>query len=122
MFGFGFAGLTSGGYPGERVSSRQTQASSDMFFDVFAEFDPQNLLLDQARREVVEGQLEVERLRGVLEACAGRRLVLVAPESVTPLGFGLFAESMRATTVSSEPWETRVKRMSVEFDRGVGPA
>lgn len=116
------AGLTSSGYPGERVSSRQTQASSDMFFDVFAEFDPGNLLLDQARREVMEGQLEVQRLRDVLDACAQRRLVLIRPESVTPLAFGLFAESMRATTVSSETWEARVQRMSIEFDRLAGGA
>ena len=111
------AGLTSSGYPGERVSSRQTQASSDMFFDVFNEFDPGNLLLDQARREVMEGQLEVQRLRDVLDACARRRLVIERPESVTPLGFGLFAESMRATTVSSESWGDRIRRMSVEFER-----
>jgi ATP-dependent Lhr-like helicase len=114
------AGLTSSGYPGERVSSRQTQASSDMFFDVFNEFDPGNLLLDQARREVMEGQLEVQRLRDVLDACAQRRLVLVEPRSVTPLGFGLFAESMRATTVSSETWEDRVRRMSVRLEQDAG--
>ncbi len=114
------AGLTSTGYPGERVSSRQLQASSDMFFDVFSEFDPGNLLLAQARTEVVEGQLEVRRLVDALDACAGRRLVMVRPETVTPLAFGLFVEQMRATTVSSETWEQRVQRMSVEFERAAG--
>lgn len=116
------AGLTSAGYPGERVSSKQTQASSDMFYDVFTEFDPGNLLLAQAQREVVEGQLEVKRLAAVLEACAHRELVLVRPETVTPLAFGLYAENMRATTVSSETWEQRVRRMSVEFEQTVSGA
>ena len=36
------------------------------------------------------------------------------------LGFGLFAESMRATTVSSETWEDRIRRMSVQFDEAAG--
>lgn len=114
------AGLTSRGYPGQAVPSRQLQASSDMFFDVFEEFDPQNLLLDQARREVVEGQLEVRRLRGVLESCLQQRLVIRTPETVTPLAFPLYAETIRATTVSSETWETRVRRLAVGLDSAAG--
>src|SRR5262249_24232526 len=39
-------------------SVRQLQASSSLFFDVFQEFDPGNLLLDQARREVLERHVE----------------------------------------------------------------
>jgi len=116
------AGLTSTGYPGERVSARHTQASSDMFFDVFSEFDPSNLLLAQARTEVMEGQLEVQRLRRVLEACAERRFVFRTPETVTPLAFGLYAETIRATTVSSETWEDRIRRLSVEFENAAGSA
>jgi hypothetical protein len=65
----------------------------------------------------MEGQLEVRRLRSVLVACAQRRLVFSAPETVTPLAFGLYAESLRATTVSSETWEDRIRRLSVEYDR-----
>ena len=116
------AGLTSTGYPGERVSARHTQASSDMFFDVFSEFDPSNLLLAQARTEVMEGQLEVQRLRRVLEACAERRFVFRTPETVTPLAFGSYAETIRATTVSSETWEDRIRRLSVEFENAAGSA
>jgi ATP-dependent Lhr-like helicase len=110
------AGLTHQGYPGRAAGAKMMQASSDMFFDVFDQFDPGNLLLSQARREVMEGQLEVRRLREVLESCVSRRLVLVEPASVTPLAFPLFAESMRATTVSSEAWEDRVRRMAVRLE------
>ncbi len=113
------AGLTHEGFPGQAKPMRHMQASSDMFYDVFSEFDPGNLLLAQARREVVEGQLEFRRLLEVLEGCAGRRLVMVLPRTVSPLAFPLFAESMRATTVSSETWEQRVKRMLVKMERDV---
>ena len=56
------------GYPGMRKLSRHLQASSSMFFEVFEQFDPKNLLLTQARREVLEDQLEVRRLRRTLVA------------------------------------------------------
>ena len=47
------AGLTQQGMPGAKQKSRHLQASSDMFYDVFHEFDPGNLLLEQAQREVL---------------------------------------------------------------------
>ena len=56
------AGLVFQGYPGARKMERQLQASSGLIFDVLREYDPSNLLLDQARREVFELQLEETRL------------------------------------------------------------
>ena len=47
------AGLVIPGYPGAPKSARQLQASSSLIYDVFREYDPQNLLLAQARREVL---------------------------------------------------------------------
>ncbi|RYG30109.1 DNA ligase-associated DEXH box helicase, partial [bacterium] len=55
------AGLTFGGFPGRNKSARQLQASSGLFYDVFARFDPENPLLVQAHREVLERQLEKSR-------------------------------------------------------------
>ncbi len=105
------AGLTHQGFPGRLKPSRQLQASSDMFFDVFREFDPDNLLLTQASREVMNAQLEIRRLRAALEDSAGATIRLVRPGDLTPLAFPLWAESLRATTTSSETWEQRVRRM-----------
>ena len=113
------AGLIHQGYPGEVKPNRHLQASSDMFYEVFEQFDPENLLLAQARREVLEGQLEAQRLRDILEACADRELILMEPRSVTPLAFPLLAETMRATTVSSEAWEDRIRRMIVRLENSV---
>ncbi len=62
------AGLIFPGYPGQARGTRHLQASSDLFFDVFCEHDPGNLLLEQARREVLTTQLEFARL----EACRCR--------------------------------------------------
>jgi len=110
------AGLTPTTLPGSRTSGRQLQASSDMFYEVFEQFDPGNLLLGQAKREVLEGQLEVTRLRETLESLTRADLVMREPTRLTPLGFPLFAEHLRATSASSEAWDARVRKMAIELE------
>ena len=98
--------------PGAKQKSRHLQASSDMFYDVFHEFDPRNLLLEQAQREVLNEQLELERIQSALERIQRQAMAIVALEKLSPLSFPLFAESLRATTVSTQTWEQRVRRLS----------
>ncbi len=105
------AGLVFQGYPGAPRAARQLQASSGLFFEVFSKYEPDHLLLDQARREVMDRQLEVARLRALLEAIATQTLILTRPERLTPLAFPLWAEMIRGQ-VSSESWMERVQRMA----------
>jgi ATP-dependent Lhr-like helicase len=105
------AGLVSSGLPGAAKPMRHVQASSQMFFDVFEQFDPENLLLEQARREVLENQLEVVRLRGALEEARSKRMVVVELDRLTPMSFPIWAEQLRATTLSSEKWSDMVRKM-----------
>lgn len=114
------AGLVVPGFPGTKKPARHLQASSEMFFDVFEEFDPENMLLDQARREVLENQLEIARLKEGLERAASQRLVLQEPHTLTPLAFPIWAEHLRATTLSSEKWADMVKRMARRLEDNPG--
>lgn len=109
------AGLIFQGYPGARKSSRQVQASGGLFFDVFSKYDPQNLLLTQSRREVLDQQLEVGRISNKLREIQSQELILNAPERLTPFAFPLWAESLR-TQVSSESWGDRVRKMAEELE------
>lgn len=111
------AGLTQQGFPGQRVRTRQLQASSDMFYDVFSEFDPGNMLIHQAQREVLDEQLELSRLDRALERAAGLSLRIIATDTLSPLAFPLYAERLRATTVTSESWEDRVRKLADQMDR-----
>ncbi|MFA9477144.1 ligase-associated DNA damage response DEXH box helicase [Phycisphaerales bacterium AB-hyl4] len=111
------AGLIFTGYPGQSKSTRQLQASSELFYDVFAEFDADNLLLDQARREVLEEQLEVRRLKQALERIEAMRLVRVTLEQLSPLAFPLWAEHLRENHVTSEHWSDRVRAMAVALEK-----
>ena len=50
-----------GGYPGAPKSTRQLQASSGLFYEVFRKYDPANRLLGQAEAEVLSQELELAR-------------------------------------------------------------
>jgi len=110
------AGLTFQGFPGHSKPAKHLQASSNMFYDVFRDFDPENLLLSQAQREVLEGQLEFTRLDGAMRDVREQGFVIVRPDRLTPLAFPLWAETMRATYTSTESWETRVKKMAATLE------
>lgn len=110
------AGLIFSGYPGSRKSARQLQASSGILYDVFEQYDPDNMLLDQARREVLQQQLDLVRLEATLVAIAHQDVVLVETKRLTPLAFPVWADRMR-TQVTSETWRDRVARMVVELER-----
>ena len=66
------AGLVFPGFPRSGKTARQLQASSGLFFDVLQRYDPENLLLAQAPREVLERQLESTRLGDRVAAALAR--------------------------------------------------
>ncbi|MGD2031346.1 MAG: ligase-associated DNA damage response DEXH box helicase [Gammaproteobacteria bacterium] len=104
------AGLVFQGYPGRGKSARQLQASSGLIFDVLLKYDAGNLLVDQARREVMDSQLEIGRLRETLERASRSRLVLTRPPRLTPLAFPIWASRLQSQVISSEDWRVRVER------------
>lgn len=110
------AGLIIPTYPGQRRSGRQLQASSEMFFDVLTEFDEGNMLLHQARREVLDQQLEFARLREAIERLRTTPFDTITPGRLTPLSFPLFADRLRAETVSTEQWEQRLLRQIEQLE------
>jgi ATP-dependent Lhr-like helicase len=114
------AGLVFQGYPGAPKSTRQLQASSSLIFDVLCQYDAGNLLLTQARREVLESQLELRRLDDTLARIAEKRIVELAPERLTPLAFPLWAERLQSQVMSSESWRARVERMAGELEAAAG--
>jgi len=109
------AGLIFQGYPGQGKSTRQLQASSGLFYDVFKQYDPQNLLLEQANREVMERQLELSRLGETLTDVVKMKIVQREIPRLTPLSFPLWASFVQAN-VTSESWSERVKRMALQLE------
>jgi ATP-dependent Lhr-like helicase len=92
------------------------QASSELIYDVFARYDPDNLLLFQAHREVMERQLEQSRLGRALERIAGGSVTVVEVERPTPLAFPLLVDRAREQ-VTSEKLADRIRRMAAPLER-----
>ena len=104
------AGLVFEGGRNRRKSTRQVQASSGLIYQVLVDYDSENLLLEQARREVLEAQLEYRRLDAALVRIASRRWVVRDIERLSPLAFPLWAESTRGQTISTESVQERIDR------------
>lgn len=104
------SGLVFQTYPGAPKSARQLGASSSLIFDVFEQFDPDNLLLFQARREVLERQFERTRMSRTLQRLGSAELLITRPERPTPLAFPLIADRF-GTTLSHGTLAERIDRM-----------
>jgi ATP-dependent Lhr-like helicase len=110
------AGLVFQGYPGRPKSGGQIQASSSLLYNVFQRFEPDNLLLEQSTREILERQLEFHRLYGSLNRMARADLHLIETEQITPLAFPIMVNRLR-TRVSSEKLADRVRRMLLKLEK-----
>ncbi|NHZ88535.1 ligase-associated DNA damage response DEXH box helicase [Massilia sp. CCM 8733] len=114
------AGLVFQGYPGQPKSTRQIQASSSLFFEVFRKHDAGNLLLTQAQREVMEQELELTRLRDTLADLHARGVAYHEIKRATPFGFALMVERFREK-LSTEKLSDRVARMLRELEKAAVP-
>ncbi len=112
------AGLVIQGYPGNQKSARTLQASSGLLYDVFAKYDPDNLLLAQAQREVLERQLELARLQETLDALAGKKLIVRRCERLSPMAFPLWADSI-SSHLTTEDFAQRLERMLAALEAAV---
>ncbi|MDB5753411.1 MAG: lhr [Ramlibacter sp.] len=109
------AGLISTGYPGQPKSTRQLQASSALFFEVFRKYDAGNLLLNQAEREVLSQELEIARLGTTLERMRDKQLDFVQLRHPSPMSVPLMVERFREK-LSTEKLSQRLDRILREME------
>jgi ATP-dependent Lhr-like helicase len=113
------AGLVFQGYPGQGQSARQLQASSSLLYDVFNDYDPDNLLLQQSLREVLDRRLEAPRLEAALDRMRRDRVVIIDVARPTPFAFPLMVEIFREK-LTTEALATRVARMVADLEKIAG--
>jgi ATP-dependent Lhr-like helicase len=108
-------GLIFQGYPGEHKKTRHLQASAGLLFNVFNEYEPDNVLLRQSFQEVFSQQMEELRLREMLNRIQRSKIVITFPERLTPFCFPIKVDSMREN-LTSEKLEDRVRRMQQQLN------
>jgi ATP-dependent Lhr-like helicase len=109
------SGMIHSGFPGRNKTMRYLQASSNLFYDVFAQFEPDSLLLLQSRREALEKQLEWKRLMSTMLRIESLECIIERPKKPTPLAFPLLVERMRER-LSSETLAERVMKMQQQLE------
>jgi ATP-dependent Lhr-like helicase len=110
-----FGGLIFQGYPGEHKKTRHLQASAGLLFNVFNEYDPDNVLLRQSFQEVFDQQMEEVRLREMLQRIQHSKIVITYPQRLTPFCFPIKVDSMREE-LTSEKLEDRIKKMQQQLE------
>jgi len=108
-------GLVFQGLPGEKIKSKHLQASASLLFNVFTEYEPNNLLIRQAYQEVFDQQMEEVRLRDMLQRIQSSSIIITFPDRLTPFCFPIKVDSMRED-LSSEKLEDRVRRMQQQLE------
>ena len=108
-------GLIFQGMPGEKQKARHLQSSASLLFNVFLNYDANNILLKQAYTEVFDQQMEEVRLRNMLSRIAASKIVITYPKKITPFSFPIKVDSIRENT-SSEKLEDRVRRMQQQLE------
>jgi ATP-dependent helicase Lhr and Lhr-like helicase len=109
------AGLISTGYPGQPKSTRQLQASSALFYEVFRKYDAGNLLLNQAENEVLSQELEISRLGETLKRMRAKQLVFAPLRHPSPMSLPLMVERFREK-LSTEQLSQRLDRILREME------
>ena len=112
------AGLIFTGYPGQPKSTRQLQASSSLFYEVFAKYDAGNLLLTQAQTEVLSQELDIARLGASLKRMRGQRVAFVELKVPSPFALPLMVERFREK-LSTEKLKDRIDRLVRDMERAV---
>lgn len=108
------AGLVFTGMPGKPVKTKHLQSGSQLIFEVFRDYEPDNLLLQQAFTETFEHQLEEGRLIQALERINSQKIVWKQCLKPTPFSFPIITDRLREK-LSSETLEERIKKMTASY-------
>ena len=108
------AGLVFTGMPGKQIKTKHIQGSSQLIFEVFRDYEPDNLLLQQAYRETFEHQLEEGRLLQALERIKCQDLIWKVCTRPTPFSFPIITDRLREK-LSSETLEERIRKMTASY-------
>ena len=108
------AGMVFTGFPNKMIKTKHLQSNSQLLFSVFRDYEPDNLLFQQAFRETFEHQLEEGRLRMAMERIESQKIIWKACKKPTPFAFPIITDRMREK-LSSEKLEDRIKKMIAQW-------
>ena len=112
------SGLVFQGFPDKPIKSKHLQSGSQLFYNVFKDYEPDNLLYQQAIEETFEHGMERGRMTKVFENIKNQSIVWRDCSQPTPFSFPIITDRIR-TKLSSESVEDRIRKMSLQLEKGM---
>lgn len=110
------SGMVFQGFPGKPTGLKHLQSNSGILYGVFEEYEPDNLLLLQAHREVFDLQMEKDKVLQAVQRINSQKIVLKSPVQFTPFGFPIMVDGFwLRSSLSSETLEDRVLKMKADL-------
>ncbi len=113
------SGLVFQGFPNKPIKTKHLQSGSQLFYDVFKDYEPDNLLYQQALEETFDHGMERGRMTQVFENIQKQTLVWQDCTQPTPFSFPLITDRIRSK-LSSETVEDRIKKMYLQLEKAAG--
>lgn len=109
-------GLVFQGFPNKPIQAKHLQSGAQLFYEVFKDYEPDNLLYQQALTETYEHGMEEGRLQQAFERISEQSLCWMPTEHPTPFSFPIITDRLRGK-MSSEKLEDRIKRMLKQLNK-----
>ena len=93
-------------YFGERKPLRKLQWSTEVIFNVLAQYEPNHVLMREAKRDAVHTYIDIEGALSFLTKAATKPMRIRQVERVPPLSFALFATKIKEALLVEDPRET----------------
>lgn len=90
---------------GEKKPVKKLQWSSEVIFNVLREYEPDHVLLREARRDAVHTYIDVDAALAFLKKITGKPMKIVPVDRVPPLSFALFATKIKEALLVEDPRE-----------------
>ena len=109
-------GLVFQGFPNKPIKTKHLQSGTQLFYEVFKDYEPDNLLYLQALTETYEHGMEEGRLQQAFERIETQELCWLQTNHPTPFSFPIITDRLRGK-LSSEKVEDRIKRMLQQLNK-----
>jgi ATP-dependent Lhr-like helicase len=90
---------------GEQKSLRKVQWSAEVIFNVLQQYEPDHILLREARRDAVHTYIDLESAAHFLQSMRDKPIHLRSVNRVPPLSFALFATKIKEALMVEDPRE-----------------
>ena len=91
---------------GERKPLRKLQWSTEVIFNVLAQYEPNHVLMREAKRDAVHTYIDIEGALAFLAEAATKPMRIRPVHRVPPLSFALFATKIKEALLVEDPRET----------------